>query len=409
MASIQIRRDRKKPYRVFWSDAVSGKQRNKSFVRRKEAQAFMESIRAAENTLAQADPNKTVGDALDRWYTLCTTTGRGGREPVERSTSRKYDSHREIIKARKGARRLCELDRKACEDLRDELLADYSRPYAKKIFTSFKSALRQAVSDKAIPSDPAAEVFIRISKRQRNANKVAIPELREVLQLTQTIDRLMRSNNKQVKRTWSRYGPMFYTQLYSGMRPTEVRGLPWRDVDRERGGIQITQDADEFNVIGPLKSGAAYRFIPLPGFVMQMLRIWQQHCPAGEHDLVFPNWIGNVETLGNITSRGWYPLCRHAGLTEKDENGRDVAKYHLNTLRHIKASLEIARKRSPKKIQEIMGHEDIKMTFDIYGHLFKDHDAHDNPDEIHDMVRSVAHSLPKQSQVIDFIPKNRPE
>ena len=92
MASIQVRKDRKKPYRVFWSDTLTGKPRNKSFVRRKEAQAFMESIRASENTLAQADPNKTVADALDRWYSLCTTTGRGGREPVERSTSRKYDS-----------------------------------------------------------------------------------------------------------------------------------------------------------------------------------------------------------------------------------------------------------------------------------------------------------------------------
>ena len=369
----------------------------------------MESIRASENTLAQADPNKTLGEAMDRWYALCTTTGRGGREPVERSTSRKYDEHREIIKVRKGAKKLCEFDKKECEDLRDELLADYSRPYAKKIFTSFKSALGQAVSDKSIPSNPATDVFIRISKRQRNANKVVIPDLREVHQLTKTIDRLMRSKNENIRKAWSRYGPMFYTQLYSGMRPTEVRGLSWRDVDWQRGGIQITQDADEFNVIGALKSGAGYRFLQLPGFVMQMLKAWEKHCPSGEHELVFPNWIGNIESLGNMTSRGWYPLCRHAGLVTTGDEGEEVIKYHLNTLRHIKASLEIARGCSPKKLQQIMGHENIQMTFDIYGHLFKDHDAHDNPDEIHDLVRSVAHSRPKKSQVIDFNSKNRLE
>ena len=369
----------------------------------------MESIRASENTLAQADPNKTIGDAMDRWDTLCTTTGRGGREPVERSTSRKYDEHREILKGRKGSMKLCELDKKACEDVRDDLLADYSRPYAKKIFTSFKSAIGQAVSDKALTSDPTKDVFIRISKRQRNANKVEIPDLCEVHQLTKSIDQLMRSKNKQTKRTWSRYGPLFYTQLYSGMRPTEVRGLPWRDVDWERGGIQITQDADEFNEIGPLKSGAAYRFIPLPGFVTQMLKAWEKVCPSGEHELVFPNWIGNIETLGNITSRGWYPLCRRAGLVTKDESGREVAKYHLNTLRHIKASLEIELGRSPKRIQELMGHEDIKMTFDIYGHLFKDTSAHDDPDAAHELVRSVAHSLPGEHQVIDIKSKNRLE
>ena len=354
----------------------------------------------------QADPNKTVADALDRWYSLCTTTGRGGREPVERSTSRKYDSHRDIIKAFIGMVKIAELNQQACEAFRDTLLSEYSRPYAKKIFTSFKSALTQAKDDKAIPSNPASDVFILISKRQRNANKVTIPDLREVHQLTATIDHLMRSGNQQTRKAWSRYGPMFYTQLYSGMRPTEVRGLPWCDVDWERGGIQITQDADEFNVIGALKSGAGYRFIPLPGFVMHMLKAWEKLCPSGEHELVFPNWIGNVESLGNITNRGWYPLCRHARMTSTDEDGKEVVKYHLNTLRHIKASLEIARKRSPKKIQEIMGHEDIKMTFDIYGHLFKDHDAQDNPDEIHDLVRSVAHSLPKENQVIEFTSKN---
>ena len=154
MASIQVRKDRKKPYRVFWSDTLTGKPRNKSFVRRKEAQAFMESIRASENTLAQADPNKTVADALDRWYSLCATTGRGGREPVERSTSRKYDSHRDIIKAFIGMVKIAELNQQACEAFRDTLLSEYSRPYAKKIFTSFKSALTQAKDDKAIPSNP---------------------------------------------------------------------------------------------------------------------------------------------------------------------------------------------------------------------------------------------------------------
>ena len=135
---------------------------------------------------------------------------------------------------------------------------------------------------------------------------------------------------------------------------------------------------------------------------MQMLKVWEALCPSGEHGLVFPNWIGNIETLGNITSRGWYPLCRHARLITKTEDGREVAKYHLNTLRHIKASLEIELGRSPKKIQEVMGHEDIKMTFDIYGHLFKDRDAQDNPDEAHELVRSIAHSLPKESQTLDL-------
>ncbi len=403
MASIQVRRDRTKPYRVFWKDTLTGKQRNRSFLRRKEAQAFIESIRASENTLAQADPHKTVQDALDRWYALCTTTGRDGREPIERSTSRKYALHRDIITAEIGGKKLSDLDQRACEAFRDTLLGRYSRPYAKKILTSFKSAMKQAVSDRALPTDPAANVYVRISKRQRNANKITIPNLSEVQQLTRSIDVLMGSNNEQRRRAWSRYGPLFYTQLYAGLRPTEVRGLPWHDVDWERGGLQITQDADEDNEIGPLKSGAGYRYIPLPGFVMDLLRAWEKSCPKGNPGLVFPNWAGKVESLANITNRGWYPLCKHAGLTKRREDGKSVARYHLNTLRHVKASLEIALGRSPKRIQELMGHEDIKMTFDIYGHLFKDQSMNDDPNELPDLVQSVAQILPEKSQVIDTV------
>lgn len=342
-------------------------------------------------------------DALDRWYRLGTTTGRGGREPVERSTSRKYALHQTIIASKIGAKKLSDLDQRTCEAFRDSLLESYSRPCAKKILTSFKSALKQAVADGALPADPAADVYIRISKRQQNANKITIPDLAEVNRLTATIDRLMRSKNDQLRKAWSRYEPLFYTQLYAGLRPTEVRGLSWRDIDRERGGLQVTQDADAFNEIGALKSGAAYRYISLPEFVMDLVRAWEPNCPNGKLGLVFPNWAGKVESLANITNRGWYPLCKHARLTKVREDGKKVARYHLNTLRHVKASLEIALGCSPKRIQEIMGHEDIKMTFDVYGHLFKDQSVKDNPDELLDLVQSVAQILPGESKVIDLV------
>ncbi len=404
MASIQVQKGRKSPFRVFWIDQNTGKQRNRSFGRRKDALVFMESIRALENTLTQNDPNMTIEQAMHAWYIKATTTGLGGREPVERSTACKYNEHKNIITSREGQTKLCKLDELECENIRDRLLEDYSRAYAKKIFTSFKSALTFAANQKKIVNNPAQDVNIQISKRQRNANKTQIPSLEDVYGITQAIERLMRSPDPNIRPAWVRYGPLFYTLLYTGMRPTEIRGLPWRDVRWERGGIQITQGADQFNEIGALKTGAAERFIPTPSFVMQHLKRWQEFCPQGEHNLVFPTWIGTVESHQNITSRGWYPLCKEAGLvTPRGE--KLVANYSLYSLRHIKASLEIELGRSPKKIQEIMGHEDIKMTFDVYGHLFKDLEMQDNADEAHELVRSVAKRLPKKNQVIDIYSK----
>jgi len=402
MASIQVRKDKKKSYRVQWRDMNTRKQRSKSFLRRKDANVFIESIRSTENLITSTDPTASVSDILERWYNLCTTTGRGGREPIERSTAHQYNGHKVVIEEMIGARKIASLNKKACEDFRDELLQNYSRPYAKKFLSSFKSALNQAVSDNVISSNPATDVFILISRRQKNANRIKIPELWEVRKLTETIDLLMVSDCDKLRKAWSRYGPMFYTQLYSGMRPTEVRGLPWKDVDWTRGGISITQDADAYCEIGLLKSGAGYRFIPLPAFVMAMLMDWKEKCPDGPHGLVFPNWNGNIENHANITRRGWYVLCKYAGFMEKGVDGKERAKFRLNTLRHLKASLEISLGRSAKRIQQLMGHEDIKLTFDTYGHLFEDESLQDDPDEIHKLISTVAQMLPEKSQHTDL-------
>ena len=45
-------------------------------------------------------------------------------------------------------------------------------------------------------------------------------------------------------------------------------------------------------------------------------------------------------------------------------------KYGLHSLRHAAASLFIEQGFSPKRVQALMGHSSIQVTFDTYGHLF---------------------------------------
>jgi len=42
----------------------------------------------------------------------------------------------------------------------------------------------------------------------------------------------------------------------------------------------------------------------------------------------------------------------------------------MHSLRHAAASLFIEQGFSPKRVQALMGHSTIQMTFDTYGHLF---------------------------------------
>ena len=97
----------------------------------------------------------------------------------------------------------------------------------------------------------------------------------------------------------------------------------------------------------------------------------------GRGVLKFPNGQGNVEGLSNIYDRFWQPLQFKLGLTTDIQGGAGkpitVHRYGFHMLRHAAASLFIRYLGwSPKRLQTVMGHSSINMTFDLYGHLFED-------------------------------------
>ena len=83
-------------------------------------------------------------------------------------------------------------------------------------------------------------------------------------------------------------------------------------------------------------------------------------------DIVFPNGDGNIENHANIANRGFYALQHATGII--DAEGKP--KYGLHSLRHFFASWAIEQGFSAKRVQVLLGHSSIQMTFDVYGHLF---------------------------------------
>ena len=169
-----------------------------------------------------------------------------------------------------------------------------------------------------------------------------------------------------------RWRPLILVAIFCGLRGSELRGLRWADVDLEAKQLNLTQRADASHRIGKLKSKAAYRSIPCPPMVLNALREWKLQCPKGDLGLVFPNGVGKVESHSNLLERGLHPILLANGLTDLDDAGKQVPKYGLHSLRHACASLWIESGYNPKQIQRLIGHSSIKVTFDVYGHLFAD-------------------------------------
>jgi len=104
----------------------------------------------------------------------------------------------------------------------------------------------------------------------------------------------------------------------------------------------------------------------------QSVAVLKANSQKGPLDLVFPSGRGNVERMSSILRLGWCPLQIKCGLTGETGSHR----YGFPLLRHAAASLFIHYLRwTPKRLQAVMGHSSVSMTFDLYGHLFENLEA----------------------------------
>jgi len=368
---------------------VDGKKKFKQMAKRKDLVEWLKNhgVQIQDEAEREASPAgyKTVADAAQDWIDRCEK-GLGDHHTLEHSSLEQYRGHvANHISRRIGSKLLTDVDTKFCKNFRDDLLKDLSRSQAKKVLTSFKSILNEMVDLEILANNPAQKVIIKIDKREKE--EVQIPEPSEMKKILEGALALRDGKNKHMGKAWSRYYPMFLLATLTGLRPSEYRGLIWENLDLEAKTLKVTQRADNYNVIGLPKSRAGYRTLFMPQILVDELKRWQKLCPVGELGLVFPNWEGKVENLSNIHNRGWNPLLGRVGVTVI-EDGKAVAKYHPYAMRHFRASVLIQAGANAKRVQMQMGHGSITMTYDTYGHLFKEGEAEDRA-----LTETIADSL----------------
>jgi integrase len=140
----------------------------------------------------------------------------------------------------------------------------------------------------------------------------------------------------------------------------------WEDVDLDRERVlHVRRRADYARKLGDPKTRAGSRTIPLAPPVINVLR---EHKLASLKPLgfVFANSMGKGDFHSNIVRCGFHPAQVRAGVV--NEAGK--AKFGMHALRHFFASWIIEQGFTAKKLQALLGHSSVAMTFDRYGHLF---------------------------------------
>jgi integrase len=370
----------------------SGVRRLKTFKTQTKAREWANrtAVQVYEGTHVPDRESITVAEAAEIWF-VAVKQGRNGRDPAEPATLRQYRNHvdRHIVTAPVmrngvGSLKLSHLTAPRVGAFRDHLLATISRPLAKKVLTSLKSIIGEAQSRGLVTINAASAVKIHADNGSRHKEPIVIPECAEIAAVRAKLDELASQQQSQKAKAWRRYRALIETAIHTGCRASELRGLPWAEIHFDRQTIVIKQRADENGTIGSPKSVSSRREIIISAALVALLKQWKLECPPGS--LAFPNWQGRVESLANIHTRCWKPLQRAAGLVvvKRDDQGnavrRDgkpmmVPKYNFHSLRHFHASLLIADGANPKEVQVEMGHSTITVTYDLYGHLFRDGEA----------------------------------
>jgi integrase len=346
------------------------KQHIKTFARKKDADAYHATVRVDIGRGIHTAPSEsvTVSEAGRLWIEA------GEDVELERTTLDTYRQHLELhIKPFLGPVKLSSLTIAAVRQFGDQLRANSRTPTTRKrVLISLGSLLADAQERGLV-----AQNVVR-SLRSNRRNKGGHQERRQNGKLKIGVDipssEEIRAIIAHLKGRWR---PLILTAIFTGLRASELRGLRWKDVDLKGGKLNVHQRADRYNKIGPPKSAAGTRTVPLPSDVVNILRKWKLQCPKGELGLAFPNGNGNIENHQNILNRGFFPAQVAAGIVAKGNKPKYTG---LHVLRHFFASWCLNREEDGgqalplKLVQERLGHTTIVLTSDRYGHLFPSSD-----------------------------------
>jgi integrase len=335
----------------------AGTCRLKTFATKKDADAWavtaLHEVKQGVHT--PASTSVTVTEAWERWIKHC--------EGLEFGTLKQRRQHLKLhVAPFLGREKLSSLSTPRIHQFDADLrAAGRSLAMRRKVLTNIKTMLTFCQGQGLVAQNVSLGVRLKADERQSTGplrEGVDFPSKGEIKALIDNVP--------------DRWRAFLLTAIFTGMRASELRGVRWTDIDLNEAVIHVRRRVDNWRNIGAPKSKAGKRDIPLTPMVVNALRQWQPACPAGQLGLVFPNGSGNVESHTNLVKRVWGPLQRRCGLT--DDTGKP--RYGFHALRHAAASLFIAHLGwTPKRVQSLLGHSSITMTFDRYGRLFEDRDG----------------------------------
>jgi integrase len=153
--------------------------------------------------------------------------------------------------------------------------------------------------------------------------------------------------------------------MYGGLRRGELQALRAEDVDLANGVIRVEFGWEYREGQIPLKSDAGRRKVPISAVLRDFL----------DARITASGYSGSDRFFGLARGESTFDPSKLTKRADKAWKDAGLERITLHECRHTFASLMIAAGVNAKALQTFMGHANISITLDRYGHLMPGSEA----------------------------------
>ena len=175
---------------------------------------------------------------------------------------------------------------------------------------------------------------------------------------------------------YCKYYEVVYILFHTGMRISEFCGLTLKDIDLEKGTVnidhQLQRTADMRYIIEPTKTDAGTRVLPITEDVAQMFQAIIEDRKSPKVEKAIDGYSGFLfydENGMPLVAMHWqYRFNRMVGRYN-DIYRVQMPNITPHVCRHTYCSNMAKSGMNPKTLQYLMGHSDISVTMNVYTHI----------------------------------------
>jgi integrase len=331
-------------YRASAWSARDGKRMRKTFPTLAAAKAWRQDAQVAlREGRIRAPARTTLRQAAEGWLegaragAIHTRSG----DRYKPSAIRTYDQALRLrVLDVLGGKRLADIHQGDLQSFAERLVGDgHSASTIQVTFIALRVIFRREVEQGRLALNPTSGLRLPAVRSKRD--RIADPE--EAAKLIAALSPADRA--------------LWAAALYAGLRRGELRALRWEDVDLAAGVIRVERSWDDKEGEITPKSAVGKRKVPIPGVLRDHL-VEHRMRQGRSEGLVFGRTADSPFAPKAITDRA-----------DTTWEAAELERLTLHEARHTFASLMIAAGVNAKALSVYMGHANISITLDRYGHL----------------------------------------